>query len=184
MRVSLFEVYCVLVADTSTLWHFKASWSFSGIPKVVGVVRRVGLFGLWIYLFSSCVLCLSKQSHFKRTRTFRKQWEEFPLWLSGLRAWHTVREVVGFIPDLAQCVKDQALPWAAAWAGSCSSISTPILETSLCLRCSYKKKEERKKIKQRHYENIPQPPDCPTVLAALRWSHLFQDTLVWGGILI
>ena len=39
---------------------------------------------------------------------------EFPLWLSGLRTQHGVGKDEGSISDLAQCVKDLALPQAAA----------------------------------------------------------------------
>ena len=35
--------------------------------------------------------------------------EKFPLWLSGLRAQHSVREDVGRIPGLSQWVKDLVL---------------------------------------------------------------------------
>ena len=38
---------------------------------------------------------------------------EFPLWLSGLRPLHSVREEAGSIPDLSQWVKDPALPQAS-----------------------------------------------------------------------
>ena len=40
--------------------------------------------------------------------------EEFLLWLSQLRTRHSVREDVGSVPGLAQCVKDPELPQAAA----------------------------------------------------------------------
>ena len=39
---------------------------------------------------------------------------EFPLWFSGLRTQHSVLEVVGSIPGLAQWVKDPVLPQAVA----------------------------------------------------------------------
>ena len=63
------------------------------------------------------------------------------------------------IPGLTQCVKNLALPQAAAqsqiWPGSgiaeavvqasrCSSDSTPSLGTSMCHRCGPKKKKEKR----------------------------------------
>ena len=39
---------------------------------------------------------------------------EFLLWLCGLRTWHSVHEDVGFIPGLAQWVKELVLLQAAA----------------------------------------------------------------------
>ena len=39
---------------------------------------------------------------------------EFLLWVNGLRTQHSVCEDVSLIPDLTQCVKDLALPQAAA----------------------------------------------------------------------
>ena len=38
---------------------------------------------------------------------------EVPLWLSGLRTQHSVREAAGSIPGLTQCVEDVAVPQAA-----------------------------------------------------------------------
>ena len=75
-------------------------------------------------------------------------------------------EVVGLIPGLAPWVKDPALPGAVVWgetqlgssvavaevqAGSCSSNSTPSLETSTGRGCGPKKtkKREREKTSQR-----------------------------------
>ena len=40
----------------------------------------------------------------------KKGLEEFPLWLGGLRARHSVCEGGGSVPGLAQWVKDLALP--------------------------------------------------------------------------
>ena len=42
--------------------------------------------------------------------SLKKKKMEFPLWLSGLRTRHSVREDVGLIPGLAQWVKDSTLP--------------------------------------------------------------------------
>ena len=39
---------------------------------------------------------------------------EFLLWLSGLRAWHSVRKDAGLIPALTQWVKHLASHQAAA----------------------------------------------------------------------
>ena len=53
------------------------------------------------------------------------------------------------IPGLTQWVKDPA--WLWLWckpAASCSSHSTPSLGTSMCCRCSPKKKKEKKKVFQ------------------------------------
>ena len=66
------------------------------------------------------------------------------------------------IPGLTQCFKDPALPQVTAlvtdaavvlhgsgvavvvvWACSCSSDLTPSQGTSICCRCSYKKKNKR-----------------------------------------
>ena len=43
---------------------------------------------------------------------FEKKGVEFLLWLSGLRARHSVCEDVGLIPDLRQWGKDPTLPQA------------------------------------------------------------------------
>ena len=54
------------------------------------------------------------------------------MWLSRLRTQHKVHEDVGLTPGLAQWVKDP------------ESNSTPSLGTSICCRCSYKRKENKK----------------------------------------
>ena len=48
--------------------------------------------------------------------------QKFPLWLSGLRTQHSVREDVGSIPSLTQWVKDLVLP-QAAWVQCCCGCS-------------------------------------------------------------
>ena len=90
----------------------------------------------------------------------RKQNREFLLWLDGLRTLHSVRENVGSIPVLARWVKFRCccelwcrwkmqLGSSTAVAGSCSSVSTPGLGTSICCRCGSKKRErEREREKQ------------------------------------
>ena len=45
--------------------------------------------------------------HIQKVKTGQ---EEFPLWLIGLRAPHSVHEDSGSIPALAQGVKDPVLP--------------------------------------------------------------------------
>ena len=42
------------------------------------------------------------------SRAFKTTFQEFLLWLSGLRTQYSVQENVGLIPGLAQWVKDQA----------------------------------------------------------------------------
>ena len=46
----------------------------------------------------------------------KKANSEFPLWRSGLRTQHSIREVAGLIPVLAHWVKDLVLPQAASVA--------------------------------------------------------------------
>ena len=43
----------------------------------------------------------------------KREREKFPFWLSGLRAWHSIHEDVGFVYGLSQWVKDPALAQAA-----------------------------------------------------------------------
>ena len=49
---------------------------------------------IWLYFF----------------RLFKYKRVEFPLWLSGLRTQHSVREDLGSIPGLVRQVKDLAFP--------------------------------------------------------------------------
>ena len=66
------------------------------------------------------------------------------------------------IPGLAQWVKDPAwcrlqmwlrsgIAVAVAYAGSCSSDSTPSLGTSVCPECNPKKKKKKKKKKSNYF---------------------------------
>ena len=81
---------------------------------------------------------------------------EFPLWLSRLNNPTIILKGAGWIPGPTQWVKDLVLlqvvaqvvallksgvAVALAYAGSCSSNSTPSLGTSIQDRCSPKKKE-------------------------------------------
>ena len=78
---------------------------------------------IFIYFSSGLVLDIGQQTQkeelninvyrnwYGRSST-NKLIEEFPLWLSGLRTWHSVCEDVGLILGLAQCVKDSGLPQA------------------------------------------------------------------------
>ena len=47
-------------------------------------------------------------------RRLKSQVGEFPLWLSGLRTHHSVHEVAGSIPGLAQWVMDPVWPQTEA----------------------------------------------------------------------
>ena len=64
---------------------------------------------LWYWRLSSKVLVWP---HITTLIYFSTYWFplEFPLWLSGLRTQHSVREDVGSIPGLTQWVKDRAFP--------------------------------------------------------------------------
>ena len=47
---------------------------------------------------------------------------EFPLWLSGLRTWHSVHKDASSIPGLTQWVKDLALSQAMVWVADAAQI--------------------------------------------------------------
>ena len=91
--------------------------------------------------------------------SFKSDFEEFSLWLSGLRTQHSVREDEGLIPGLIQWVKKPALAQGAAQftkaagircccgcgvAGSCCSYSAPAQEFP-CATCVAIKKKKKKK---------------------------------------
>ena len=60
----------------------------------------------------------------------KKSFQELPSWLNSIHG------DTDSIPGLAQWVKDLAVAVAVAEAGSCSSVLTPSLGTSICCRCS------------------------------------------------
>ena len=108
---------------------------------------------------SKCLVALEMVGDIWMGHITRNSGEEFPLWLRGLRIQYSDCEDVDSIPGLAQWVKDLVLLQAAAqvtdmawiWCccgcgigRHCGSHSTPCLETSMCHRCSRKKKKERK----------------------------------------
>ena len=93
----------------------------------------------------------------------KDKFQEFPLWLGGLRTWHKVHGDGGMTPGFTQWVKDPVLPklwyrlqmWVGSCiavtvvlAGSCSSDSAPSPGTSICCKCDYKKKKKKKSDKR------------------------------------
>ena len=89
----------------------------------------------------------------KNTKLYQK---EFPLWLSGLRAWHGVCEDVGSpLASLGvlriwhSCkLQPRSLMWLGSRVAICSSDSTPGPGRSTCHRCSCKKKRQEKEKNQ------------------------------------
>lgn len=110
--------------------------------------------------------------------------EEFPLWLSGFRAWQSVSEGMGSIPGLFQlgwgsgiatsCRVGHrfglylAFPWL--WFRPAASNSTPSLGTSISYWFGLKKKKKKEK-KERNNKFPPEDP-CETVWHSQGWNHM------------
>ena len=109
---------------------------------------------------SSVSFWLSLSFHFSLS-LIENVFRGFPLWLSGLRTWHSVHEEVSSFPGLAQWFKNLAVLQASANVAqircccgcgvvpSYGSNLTPSLETSICHRCGPKKKKKRKEKKKK-----------------------------------
>lgn len=68
------------------------------------------------------------------------------LWYGGLMIWCCLRSVTGPIPGPEQWVKRPCIATACGTCHSSGLDSIPALETSICHRCTWKKKRKRKKI--------------------------------------